>query len=58
MRRLLGDRAAGILDGGDGGVEVVGVEQDERSTGLDVLAETKTADLGYGLRSEGDLGGE
>jgi hypothetical protein len=40
-----GDRAAGILDGGDGGVEIVGVEQDERSTGLDVLAETETADL-------------
>jgi hypothetical protein len=58
MRRLVGDRAAGILDGGDGGVEVGGVEQDERSTGLDVLAETQTADLGYGLRSEGDLGGE
>ena len=42
MRLLLGDRAAGIIDGGDGGVEVVGVEQDERSTGLDVLAETET----------------
>jgi hypothetical protein len=42
--RLLGDRAAGILDSGDRGVEVVGVEQDERSTGLDVGAETETAD--------------
>jgi hypothetical protein len=33
----------------DGGVEVVGVEQDERSTGLDVLAETETADLAVTL---------
>jgi hypothetical protein len=48
--RLLGDRATGILDGGDGGVEVVGVEQDERSTGLHVLAETETADLAVTLR--------
>jgi hypothetical protein len=46
---LLGDRAAGSLDGGDGGVEVVGVEQHERSTGLDVLAETETADLAVTL---------
>jgi hypothetical protein len=47
--RLLGDRAAGILDGGEGGIEVDGVEQDERSTGLDVGAETETADLAVTL---------